>query len=236
MPNKWLFLLFFIPVLAFCQERKILSGRVVEPGGSAGIGDVFVINKNSGAETKTDLFGNFSILARESDVLTVYSPKVEVRNFTINTAAFKENPYKISVYYTENYQLKEVVITDTLSSSLGLPRATVVWTPAERKMHASDGSSLEGLINLLSGRKKMLEKAVETEKLQMSQDKINDNYSEEQIAETYKIPVEKVKDFLFYAVEDKELAAALKANNLNLAEFYMTGLAQKYLEKIKDAK
>ncbi len=51
--------------------------------GDARVPGVFVINKNSGQEVKTDGQGNFSIPARNGDRLVVHSAFTEDREFLL---------------------------------------------------------------------------------------------------------------------------------------------------------
>jgi hypothetical protein len=237
MPNKLLLLLLLLfSVPALCQERTILHGRVTEVSSGDGINDIYVINKKAGVETKTDASGNFEIPAKVNDMLTIYSTKTVVREFAITEASFKETPYLVSVGF-QAYQLDEVVINDSVNSvSLGLPRARHVYTPAERKLYTAGRIGIgtlipiDAIINAISGRTKMLKKAVETEKKEMLMEKIGNIYTEEQIIADFKIPKEYVGGFIYYVVEDKDFAAAMKSKNTMLAKFLMTGLAEKYLK------
>lgn len=235
MRNSLLYILLCLPLLVFSQ-RKNLNGRVVTDG--AGIGNIFIINKNTGAEKKSDALGNFSIEAKAGDVITAYSQKTEVRDFIISEKSFEENPYIISVN-TQTYELDEVVVEKRVTSeSLGLvPPGQKQYTPAERKLFtATSGFGIDILLNALSGRTQMLKRAVETEKKEMLLGMIGNICTEEELKTEYKIPEEYIRGFVYYAVEDKEFAAALKAGNDTMARFLMTGLATKYRKVIADEK
>ena len=236
MRNSLLYLLVCLPLLAFAQERKSLNGRVVADG--AGIGGIFIINKSTGDEKKSDAQGNFTIEAKDGDVITAYSSKTEVRDFSISERSFQENPYIISVN-TQAYELEEVVVEKKVTSeSLGLvPEGQKQYTPAERKLYgATSGFGIDVILNALSGRTKMLKRAVETEKKEMLMEKIGYVCTEDDIKTEYKIPEEYVQGFVYYIVEDKEFANAVRQGNDTMARFLMTGLATKYLKIIADEK
>jgi len=94
--NKWTLLLLLFYGQAFCQERRALPGRVILADNTA-VPNVFVINKATRTETKTDVAGSFSIPARAGDRLAVYSADTEVREFAISDASFAKVPYVLSV-------------------------------------------------------------------------------------------------------------------------------------------
>jgi len=236
MKIKLICFLLMIPLLALSQERKTLTGRVLADG--IGIGDVFIINKATGIEKKSDAQGNFVIEARAGDAITAYSTKTVVRDFAITEASFQEQPYIISVN-VQAYELDEVIIENRITSeSLGLvPKDQKQYTHAEKKLFAAtSGFGIDGLINAINGKTKMLKRAVETEKKEMLLDKINYVATKEELMIEYKIPEEYINGFVFYLVEDAEFAKAINTGNDKLARFLMTGLSVKYLKLIGNEK
>jgi len=244
--NRLLYLLLCISISAFCQERKPLQGQVVS--GESAIVGVFVINKATGTEVKTNATGNFTITARNGDMLAVYGTGITARDFAVSTATFAEQPYVMEVVINA-YELKEIVIDKITPESLGLvPKNQKQYTPAERRLKtASDldpqmgigtmagvSVSADAIINAISGRTKMLKKALETENKEFAIQKLNGIYTEEQIVSELKIPAVYVQGFLFFAVEDADCAAALKSKNNELAKFKLLGLAEKYNKLITD--
>lgn len=237
MKNILFFILLLISITTFAQERKTLYGRVVSDMENTGIPNVFVINKTTGTETKTDVRGNFHIPAKAGDKLAVYSTNTGVRDFAVPQNAFAENPFIVSVS-VKAYELNEVVIEkDTITSeSLGLASPDQKrLTPAERKLYTAQ-SGVDGLINAISGRTKMLKRAVETEKKEKLLEQIDYIYTEEEIITELKIPAEYVGGFLYYIVEDSKFAAAIKAKNYSMAKFIGAGLSKDYLKLIADEK
>jgi hypothetical protein len=247
MIKKLLYIvIFLIPLTGFCQDRQQLQGRVV--AGNNGIKEVYVINKTAGTEAKTNSGGYFSLMAKPGDALTIYSPKIIIREFALNEDSFKTSPFLITVNY-QAYELNEVVIDKygkIDSESLGLvPKGQKRHTVAERRLYTATGGGgisigtvvgLDPIINAISGRTRMLKRAYETEKLEMAIENVTGIYNEDEIADKFKIPAEYMNGFLFYLAESKELAAAIKQKNKSLMDFLMTGLADKYLKLISDDK
>lgn len=232
----------FVTLTALCQERKILEGKVVSD--VTGVPNVYVINKTTGLEVKTDYKGFFTIEANPGDKLVVYNAKIIVREFKLLPDSFKEQPYVISVNYNA-YELDEVVIDKygkIDAETLGLvPKGQLQRTVAERRLYTAGAFSvgtvigLDPIINAISGRTKMLRRAYETEKKETIADNIRGIYNEDEITSQYGIPKEYVDGFIFYLVEDESFKDAIKKDNKQYIDFLMMNLAKEYL-KLKDEK
>jgi hypothetical protein len=245
--NKILALLLLIAAPAFSQERMPLSGKVISDGN--GIGSVFVINKATGAETKTNGSGSFMLSSKVGDILVVYSPRVTIREFAVSEQSFKEVPYLIEVE-TSSLELEEVVVdgSSITSEKLGIvPAGQKRYTPAERKLYTAGdfkpvmlvgllfGSMpLDTVINAINGRTKRMKELVALEKREMLLGKLENIYAASEITSNFKIPEEHVNGFLYFVIEDKEVAAFIDGKNESMAKFRITELSRKYLELIKD--
>jgi hypothetical protein len=233
--------------VAFAQQRKPLDGRVL--AGDAYVVGLFVINKHTGAETKTDGNGNFTIAARPGDRLTIYSPQIEVRDFVVSAASFNEHPYKVEVE-PKATELNEVVIVEMNPEKMGLvPKGQKQLTVAERRLKTASefkpnfmfmlmggiSMPLDSIINAISGRTKMLKKNLATEHKEFALDKISSIYTEQQIISQLKIPAELVQGFVYYAVEDPDCAEALRLKNDALVKMRLMDLARTYLALQKEA-
>lgn len=232
--NKLLTLLLLVYASVFCQERKALSGRVL--AGSTGVANVFVINRATGAEVKTNATGNFSIPVTTGDVLAVYSPNIEVRNFTISDASIAEVPYVMEVT-PKALELDEVVITSptVTSQSLGLvPKGYVFETPVERsiRFHGTMPSGLDYLFTAIGGGLYLKELEVKYAEKNALLAKMGGVYTEEEFISKCKIPKEYVDGFLYYSVENAALSTALKNKDTGGAKLILSELSVKYLEII----
>lgn len=240
MGSKLLYnVLFCFAFLVVSAQGNMLKGKVVS--GRIGVPEAFVINKASGAETKTAADGTFTITAKPGDKLVVYSTKIMVREFMLNEDSFKDMPYVISVNYKAT-ELEEVVITkygNINSVSLGIvPANQKRYTVAERRLRTAGygGIGLIPLINVISGRMGMLKRALATEKQEMVFESIKDMYDEEDLQENFHIPKEHVNGFMYYLVENTELQVAIKAKNKTYADFLMLGLSKEYLKLQEEGK
>jgi len=244
--NRLIVLLLLVTAAAFCQERKPLLGRVVAAG--VAVANVFVINKATATETKTDGSGNFTIPSKPGDMLVVYSPKTEVREFAISDASFKEVPYVAEVVMSA-LELKEVVVDGGITSEkLNIvPEGQKQFTPAERKLYTAGdfkpimllgllggGMPLDPVINALNGRTKSLKKQVDLEKRELLLQELHNICTVNEITNNLKIPEEHVEGFLYFVIEDKEVATLMEAKNESLAKFRIAELAQHYSERIKE--
>ena len=233
----------FSPVLA--QERKLLKGRVT--AGSFAIAKREVINLNSLAETRTDSLGYFSIYATLRDTILVRSSRPDMGRVIIRESDFN------SLLYVDigAFELEEVVVdkyANINSVDLGLvPKDQKQYTPAERRLKTAGdfkpvhllgllGGALavDPIINAINGKTKRLKKEIEVERKELLIEKINGIYTFDEITKDFNIPAENVPGFIYYIVEDKEFAAALKSKNETLAQFLMSGLSVKYLKLLSE--
>jgi len=217
--------------LTFCtllsaQDRRALKGRIVA-GGAAAPG-IFVINKTTGAEVKSGNDGSFSLPARTGDKLTVYSNATVVREFAVTENSFTQNPYTLEVD-PKATELDEVVVNGVSEENLGLvPKGQKQYTPAERRLKtARSGMGLDQLINILSGRMKMLKQALATERKEALMESIDGLFTDEELS-GLGVPRDLARGFLFYAVEDHRLIEAIKDKNEAMVRLLLMELAEKY--------
>lgn len=148
------------------------------------------------------------------------------------------------------HQLQEVIIKryDNINSvSLGIvPGNQKSYTAAERKLHtatalnpsvnagtmAGGSISADPLLNFFSGRKAMLKKEVAVEKKEVFMKLLENMFKLEHFVDRLKIPLEYVKGFEYYAVENDKFTAILNAKNRTTIEFLLGELAIKYKEII----
>lgn len=245
MINKlYCLLLLFVTVSVLAQDKELFHGKILLD--NVAVPNVFVINKNAGIETKTDVSGDFNIWASPGDVLVFYNSRIIVREITLTQNSFKSQPFLVTVNAAVN-ELDELIIEKGITSeSLGLvPKGQKKNTPRERRLFTAGdfkpihllgllGGSLnvDAILNKINGRTDKIKKELVIEKKRASIDRINNIYNEEDIVREFKIPKEYVQGFIFYVAEDIEFDANMKASNTTKAKFLMAGLAEKYLKII----
>jgi hypothetical protein len=105
---------------SFSQNEGLLQGTVFNQ--NLPIPSVNVVNFNTKAQTITDQFGNFSIVAKIDDLLVFISKDYELKKLVVNQKFYDEN--KLLVYLNlKPEELKEVVITNMPSIKLSANQA-----------------------------------------------------------------------------------------------------------------
>ena len=239
--TQMLFLFLFCQV-AFCQTagEKLIHGSIrVESGKVAGVS---IINLVSEKSTTSDNYGDFYILAKAEDLLVFSSVNLEYYRRIINEEDLKAVvlTIKMTAKITE---LEEVVVNkhpEINAVSLGIsPKGIKKDTPAERKLATASSMKLnpmgfDPLINLLSGRTAMLKKELEVEKKERLLVYIGALFDDEYYTKTLEIPVDYIKGFQYYCIEDEKFANSLRSKNKAMSRFLIVTLAEKYNEIISD--
>lgn len=220
---------------------RVISGDMVVPG-------IFVIDKRTGAETKTDGQGYFTLAAKPGDRIVVYGKQIEVREFIVTESSFAQNPYLMEAEL-KGTELDEVTVTHINPETLGLvPKGQKQYTVAERRLKTASefkpayyfllagGISMpfDPIINAITGRTKMLKKNLKVEGKITGVDKLGDLYTEDRIVRDFNIPAELANGFIYYAVEDAECADALRRKNNEMVKLRLMVLAEKYMALQKD--
>lgn len=235
MVNRLLFII--ILLFSITADAQTLKGRIVS--GNSAVADVFVINKKTGAETKADVLGYFTIAAKPGESIVVYNTKISVREFILTSASFNEQPYLMSVNY-QTYEMDEVVIDKKIDAvSLGLvPKDQKRYTVAERRLYSASGGAfgIDLLINYLSGRWRMLKMDVKTEKKEIMIETVRGLYNEDEIVNLFDIPAEHVDGFLYYLAEKEYFMMMVKEGNKAQVGFIMADFAKDYMALQTDDK
>ena len=240
MKQSLLLSLLLASAALFAQERQPLSGKVTSDFDS--LEGIYVINKSSEKSVTTTRGGYFTINAKAADTLIFSALQFEARNVIVQEADFCDNLFFVPLA-TQNRELDELIIIDYShinAESLGLvPRGQKQYTPAERRVATASSFKmnplgLDPIINMFSGRTAMLQKAAEIEKKEDLMQKINYIYTEDDLVKQFKIPLDYVRGFVFYIVENKYFANAIKSKNENMAKFLLAGLAEKYIKLLNE--
>lgn len=241
-------MLFLLASVTVMGQRRPLSGVVMS--GKNAVSGVYVINKSTGDELRTDNKGQFSIMVQPGDYLAVYSKDVEARDFLTSEASFVDVPYRLSVVY-KPYELDEVTIdkNNTITAEgMGIvPKGQKKYTQQERKLYTASSNKpvymlplglllgsmpLDPIFNAINGKTRMLKRTVVAERDSALVEKLNSIYTEEEIELKLKVPEGYAKGFVYYAVTDKELADVLASGNDNAVKFLLTRIADEYRQLI----
>ena len=230
--------LFFVQI-GFGQKTdlKLLVGRVQEQ--STSIEGVNIINNATQAATVSDSDGNFSIAVHEGDVLVFSAVNLEPVKRRISAEDLTVSSLVIKMTAKE-VELKEVIVNENANitaENLGIiPYGQKKYTPAERKVYTATSTSVDKLLNAISGRTTMLKKEVNVEKKEALFRKLEYLFEENYYTDRLKIPVDDIKGFQLFCVDDADFAVSLNTKNKTMSMFLITDLARKYLTILENEK
>mgnify|MGYP003919724727 FL=1 len=230
--------LFFVQI-GFGQKTdlKLLVGRVQEQ--STSIEGVNIINNTTQAATVSDSDGNFSIAVHEGDVLVFSAVNLEPVKRRISAEDLTVSSLVIKMTAKE-VELKEVIVNENANitaENLGIiPYGQKKYTPAERKLYTATSTSVDKLLNAISGRTSMLKKEVNVEKKEALFRKLEYLFEENYYTDRLKIPVDDIKGFQLFCVDDADFAVSLNIKNKTMSMFLITDLARKYLTILENEK
>lgn len=240
----FLFLFFFLTQLIGAQESvdKLIKGQVSSNG--IKLEGINILNASTKIMVVSDQYGNFSILAKEGDILSFSAVNYEPLRKFINKQEFKLGNVVVDLT-PKSIELKEVIInehSEISAENLGIiPRNQIKLTPAERKLQTAGDFkpihllgllggmlAVDPILNAINGRTKMLKKAVVVERNEFLMAKLETLFEDKYYIETLKIPEEYIKGFQYYCIEDQEFVRSLKEKNKTMSMFLIVGLAADY--------
>ena len=237
--NTLLILFLWIAQISFGQTSgaKEILGQVFEE--STSVEGVNIINNTTQITTVTDANGMFSIIVKEGDVLVFSSVNLDPLKRRITVEDLNSASMRIKMI-AKQIELKEVIVNenaDITAENLGIvPHGQKTYTPAERKIYTATSTSVDKVINAISGRTAMLKKEVKVEKKEMLFKKLEYLFDDNYYTERLKIPVDYVKGFQIFCVDDAEFAVSLNSKNKTMSMFLITELARKYLKILENEK
>ncbi|MNK57026.1 hypothetical protein D3C87_760760 [compost metagenome] len=219
------------------NDAKLLAGKVLEQ--STSIEGVNIINNATQAAAVSDSDGNFSITVREGDVLVFSAVNLDPVKHRITSEDLTINSLVVKMTAKE-VELKEVVVNENANitaENLGIiPYGQKKYTPAERKVYTATSTSVDKLLNAISGRTAMLKKEVNIEKKEALFRKLEYLFEENYYTDRLKIPVDDIKGFQLFCVDNTEFAVSLNTKNKTMSMFLITDLARKYLTILENEK
>jgi hypothetical protein len=176
MIKKTVFIvLLFITLAANSQERRALFGIIKDT--VAPIENAHIVNLNTKHGTITASNGRFKIFAKVGDTLEITSIQYQEKKYLIRRSSFSFEGFvlylKPKIYELEEIKLKKHKLTGTLgvdlnvvptsyvptinAVTLGLPNAgSKLMKKVDREIYTATTSALDLILNVLSGRLKML--------------------------------------------------------------------------------
>lgn len=233
------------------EDRTILNGRIIS--NTNDLEGVYVVNAQTEVMATSTADGSFSIMAKSGDTLVFSSIQFKEIRILLTAENFSDLNFTVKLNLLM-HQLQEVIIKryDNINAvALGIvPAGQKSYTQAERKLHtatalnptanagtmAGGSVSADPLFNFFSGRTAMLKKEVAVEKKEFFMKLLENMFTLDHFVNRLKIPLEYVKGFEYYAVENDKFTAILNSKNKTSTEFLLGELAVKYKEIIASEK
>lgn len=215
----------------FGQFSKNWRGKIISD--ATDLEGIYVLNSKNKEATTTEKGGYFSINGTIGDSLVLSGLQLKSVKIALTQQNFTKELFFVKmesiVTFLEEVKINQYQNINALALGI-LQKPAKQYTPAERRLFtATSGGGIDGLLNLISGRTKMLKRGIEIEKKEMALEKIENLFDEKYFIETLKIPQEKVKGFEYYCVEDAKFNLVLKSKNKTMAKFLLIDLARNYL-------
>jgi len=246
LSQKWVLLGVFQVIITFfswnnanAQEIISLRGKIVND--SLEDSYLHIMNLNMQRGTITDEHGTFHIPVRLNDTLFISSIQFETQKILVTKQIFSQKTLIITlktvINELETVNISEVELSGRLDQDAihvnvkpYFDQTDVGFGPTAKKrsveLRALQGAGdfgLGGLIDLMSGRKKMLKKIYAISVMEGRVKKAQTRFNTVFYIETLKIPEILIDDFCYFVYENDEEALRLaeEENPLMLIDFLM---------------
>ncbi|MHC5201918.1 hypothetical protein [Myroides sp. LJL119] len=213
MKLSWIIFTLLIGISVMGQTRYSIQGKIVSR--IKDLQGVYIANISAGSSTMSQRGGYFTISARKGDTLMFSGASFVGYQHALSSEDLNRDiiliPLERNEFYTE---LDEIVITKITSESLGLvPKGTKRLSNAEKRLYtATKGGgiiSVDAIVNMISGRTKLLKQALAYEKQEMKKEKILNFFDAEYLYNEFSIPVDYAQGFGYYASGDAQMSVLL---------------------------
>ncbi|WP_177762523.1 hypothetical protein [Flavobacterium sp. I3-2] len=227
----FLAIMFLFSVGIQAQERVIKNGRIIAK--YFDLNDVAIQNVSLNKTVYSEKGGYFKLPIAVNDTVVFSSENFKPIYIVVTPSDIQSRFLYISLEPNEN-TLEELVIDGTLKRSAYLD-AKKRKAGVYKKLHtATSGGPISQLINLLSGRTKMLKKAIELEEQNDMAERMISSMSESYFIDELKIPKEYIGGFGYFLLDDYDVVEAVKRRNSYQLQFLLPLKAKMYLEMIKE--
>lgn len=230
-------------ITASSQETIMLEGKVLND--TIDRSALNVVNLSMRKGTTTTQQGTFTLEVRVNDTINISAVQYESRQFIVNQTIF--NRKKISLYLIPKInELDEVEISnidlsgdltkdaaltkgapELYPEDLGLPRNTAPKRTVEERRYytavtSGAGIPLDGLINSITGRLKMLKQHIAVSRFEKRVQDTRYTFSDTLYMKELNIKQDLIEDFVYYVFEDERAKIFVDRNDaIGLLEFMM---------------
>lgn len=230
--------------VAFGQFNDLCDLKGQINGYVSNLEGIYVINLKTEKVVFTDENGNFTVKANVGDTLLFSGLQFKRKEVILSAEDFEKNPFDVHLVTMVN-ELNEVVIRNYSginAASLGIiPFDQKKYSPAERKYATASSArlnpmGLDPVLNLFSGRSAMLKKEMAIEKKESYIAMLEKMFDQDHFVNRLRLPLEYVKGFKFYAVDNQKFTKILEMKNKTTIAFLLGELAEKYKQIIASEK
>ena len=234
--NKFILTLGFLLIYSsvHSQQKIILEGRIIAD--SLENTQINILNLTSSTGTTNSDLGEFTIEVKENDTLLFSSVHYEKVTIIISEEIISQKFLKVML--TEKViDLNEVIVkkfdlTGNLSKDIekiktynyfeSIPTSKIPrLTSLGRQLYTARDGDIDPLLNIISGRMKMLEKANENEQLTFDVQEGIDAIEIAVFIRELQIPEEEIINFVYYCATSPSYKKLIENNNyLELLELF----------------
>ncbi len=218
----------------FAQQKTVL-GKVVSK--ARDLEGIYIKNVNTNTSALTQKGGYFSIEANPNDTLIFSAVHLIGREKVLTYADMNKSLVFVPMEYAENI-LEELIIDRRVTTeSLGLGGARK-FTPAQRRLHTATTSNggiipVDAIVNAITGRTKMLEKAVELEEEYLFVQRLLNKFAIEFYTDRLKIPEQYYMAFGYFLAQDPIIVTSYQTVDITQLNIMYTEKATEFLEIVK---
>lgn len=235
---------FYYAIPGYSQADIILRGKIV----TGGLDDtsIHVINTTQNTGTTSGANGAFDIKVKENDTILFTAVQYERLEIIVSAEIYREKFLTVvlteAVNQMEEVNVSNVGLTGRLNTdldqiktfnkyNLGIPISTKpLPTQQDRRIYTATSTSLDLLLNVLSGRLKKLKEEREISQLMALVRRAGDALPEDFFTEYLQLEENDIVNFLYYCAENSDLRAELSTGNkLALMEYY-EGMKTRFLD------
>ena len=234
--NKFIITIGFILIqsIIYSQNKFLLEGRITADSLENSRINIWNISKNIGT-TNSDS-GEFEIEVQENDTLLFSSIQYENIQIKITKEDIAQNFLQVEltkkIIDLDEVLVKKIDLTGNLSKDIEkiktynyyegiptskLPRLTLIG----RQLFTAKDGDIDPLLNMISGRMQMLEKANENEQLTIAVKKGINVVESAFFTENLQIPKEEIVNFVYYCATSPMYKSLISNKNyLELIELF----------------
>lgn len=199
---------------------------------------IHVFNSTTSRGTLTDRYGKFKIAVSIGDTLHISALQFQQESIPVTFTHFVSKKMRVELRYAttelneihlkthnlsgylkrdaENIQTKPVVNAVSLGI---LSKEIRVLTQSERHLKTANSGFIDPLINVISGRTKMLKNRVKVDKDNERLEKLLEKFPSYYLSEELKVEEDVIYDFLYFCEADPDFMETINKDRITILHF-----------------